>query len=304
MRLAAAFLVLILSFVSGCALQPDVLAARDGYAMNGDVRIHYKELGTGPLIVFIHGFPDIWYTWRHQMAALSKDYRTVAMDLRGYNLSDAPDGVENYYYDDLEGDVLAVIHALGEQQAILVAHDWGAAIAWRLATQHPEAVQRLVVCSVPHPKGLSREVGKKGGGLGYAERFIEDGAEKNFPPEWLSGWVKDPQVREVYLEAFRRSSITAMLNYYRANFRSGSDVSEQARSRNAIEWTPVRSPVLIIYGEADPYLPVDGLNYNWKYVGNDLRIDIIQDAGHFVQYDAPEKVTRSIRSWLAGQRRD
>ena len=296
-----AFSIAIVSLLTACAGQPDVLEARDAYATNGEVRIHYREMGSGPLIVFIHGFPDIWYTWRRQMSALSKEYRTVAMDLRGYNLSDAPEGVDNYYYDDLEGDVLAVIHDLGEEQAIIVGHDWGAAIAWRLATQHPEAVRRLVVCSVPHPQGLSRAIHKKDGALDYANRFIEAGAEKNFPPEWLSGWVKDPAVREVYLEAFRRSDIRAMLNYYRANFRSGPDMPEQVRLRNAIQWTPVRSPVLIIFGEADPYLPVDGLNYSWEYVDRDLRIEVIQDAGHFVQYDAPDKVTRSIRSWLADQ---
>jgi pimeloyl-ACP methyl ester carboxylesterase len=233
------------------------------------------------------------------MEAFSSDYRTVAMDLRGYNLSDAPEGVENYYYDNLVGDVLAVIQELGEEHAIIVAHDWGAAIAWRLATLHPDAVQRLVICSVPHPSGLSQEVQKRDAGLSYADRFIAEGAEANFPPEWLSGWVADPDVRQVYLEAFRRSDVRAMLNYYRANFRSGSDPEDAVASRNAIDWVPIRSPVLVIFGEADPYLPVDGLNNTWDFVDNDLRLDIIQDAGHFVQQDASDKVTRSIRSWLA-----
>ncbi len=294
--------IAVLSLVAGCAGRADVDAARDGYANNGGVRIHYKEMGSGPLMLFIHGFPDFWYTWRRQMEALSGQYHTVAMDLRGYNLSDAPEGVDNYYYDSLVGDVLAVIHDLGEQQAIIVAHDWGAAISWRLATQHPEAVQLLIICNVPHPQGLSREVGTREGGLSYADRFIEDGAEANFPPQWLSGWVRDPDVREVYFEAFRRSDIRAMLNYYRANFRPGTATPEQGRSRNAIEWTPVQSPVLIIFGESDPYLPVDGLNYSWQYVANDLRIEIIQDAGHFVQADAPDKVTRAIESWVADRR--
>ena len=87
--------------------------------------------------------------------------------------------------------------------------------------------------------------------------------------------------------------------YYRANFRSASEPGDAAASRNTIDWVPVRSPVLIIYGEADPYLPVDGLNGTWHYVDNDLRMDIIHDAGHFIQQEAPDKVTRLIRSWLA-----
>lgn len=288
----------VAAFGLSCAGYARTDAVRDGYARNGSVRIHYTEMGSGPLMLFIHGFPDIWYTWRHQMDAFSGDYRTVAMDLRGYNLSDAPAGVDNYYYDSLVSDVLAVMHELGEEHAIIVAHDWGAAIAWRLATLHPEAVQGLVICSVPHPKGLSRELAKQDAGLSYADRFIAEGAEANFPPEWLSGWVKEPEVRDVYLEAFRRSDIRAMLNYYRANFRSAANASDAAASRNAIDWVPVQSPVLIIYGEADPYLPVGGLNDSWDFVDNDLRIEIIQDAGHFVQYDAPDKVTRAIASWL------
>ena len=299
MRLRILAAIAAAAFGPGCAVHAGTDEARDGYAYNGDVRIHYTAMGSGPLMLFIHGFPDIWYTWRQQMEAFSGDYHTVAMDLRGYNLSDAPEGVENYFYDNLVGDVLAVIHEVGDEQAIIVAHDWGAAIAWRLATLHPDVVQRLVILSVPHPGGLSREVQRRGAGLSYADRFIAEGAEANFPPEWLSGWVTDPEVREVYLQTFRRSDIRAMLNYYRANFRSASEPGDAAASRNTIDWVPVRSPVLVIFGEADPYLPVNGLNGTWDYVDNDLRLDIIQNAGHFIQQEAPDRVTRSIRSWLA-----
>src|SRR5215813_14561374 len=99
----------------------------NGYADSGGVKIHYVSLGKGPLIVMIHGFPDFWYTWRDQMEALSENYQVVAIDQRGYNLSDKPKGVENYDMRLLVGDVLAVIKANGAQKAIVVGHDWGGA---------------------------------------------------------------------------------------------------------------------------------------------------------------------------------
>ncbi len=229
-RRKIALVLLLTAF--GCGAKMGAQFAKDGYAVNDGVRIHYKIMGSGPLIVFVHGFPDFWYTWRHQMEALSRDYTTVAIDMRGYNLSDAPEGVAAYSYDYLMGDILAVIHQLGEDRAIIVGHDWGGAIAWRLASTHPEVVERLVICNIPHPLGLAREVAKSpGGGLSYADRFIEDGAEENFPPEWLSGWVKEPEDRAIYLEAFRRSSISGMLNYYRANFRLSTPANSAAMVR-------------------------------------------------------------------------
>ncbi len=111
------------------------------YAENEGVRVHYAALGEGPLIVMLHGFPDFWYTWRHQMASLSRDYRVAAPDLRGYNLSDKPEGMENYGMRALLGDVAAVIRSEGYRSAVVAGHDWGGAIAWQLATRTPELVE-------------------------------------------------------------------------------------------------------------------------------------------------------------------
>src|SRR5438552_13273697 len=104
-----------------------------GYADSNGVKIHYASLGKGPLIVMIHGFPDFWYTWRDQMEALSINYQVVAIDQRGYNLSDKPKGVENYDMRLLVGDVAAVIKHLGRDKAIIVGHDWGGVVAWVFA---------------------------------------------------------------------------------------------------------------------------------------------------------------------------
>ncbi len=128
------------------------------YAENQRVKIHYAALGEGPLIVMLHGFPDFWYTWRHQMASLSRDYRVAAPDLSGYNLSDKPEGMENYGMRALLGDVAAVIGSEGYGSAVVAGHDWGGTIAWQLATRTPELVERLMILDLPHLSGLTREL--------------------------------------------------------------------------------------------------------------------------------------------------
>jgi epoxide hydrolase 4 len=126
------------------------------YAENEGVRIHYASLGEGPLIVMLHGFPDYWYTWRHQMAALSESYRVAAPDLRGYNLSDKPEGIEHYGMRALLGDVRAVIREEGREKAIITGHDRGGAIAWQFATHLSEMTEKLVILNLPHLSGLTR----------------------------------------------------------------------------------------------------------------------------------------------------
>src|SRR5258706_9527083 len=129
-----------------------------GYADSNGVKIHYAKLGTGPLVVMIHGFPDYWYTWRRQMEGLADRFTVVAIDQRGYNLSDKPAGVENYDVRLLVGDVLAVIKHLGQDKAIVVGHDWGRVVAWQLAINVPQAADRLIILNLPHPPGPAREL--------------------------------------------------------------------------------------------------------------------------------------------------
>ena len=130
----------------------------NGYADSNGVKIHYASLGSGPLIIMIHGFPDFWYTWRNQMEALSDKFQCVAIDQRGYNLSDKPKGVENYQMRYLVGDVAAVIKSLGRDKAIIVGHDWGGMVAWQFALNLTQMTDRLIILNLPHPRGLSREL--------------------------------------------------------------------------------------------------------------------------------------------------
>lgn len=141
--------------MSGADLESKV---KHGYADNNGVKIHYASVGSGPLIVMIHGFPDYWYTWRHQMEGLSDKYQVVAIDQRGFNLSDKPKGVENYDMRLLVSDVAAVVKSLGKEKAIIVGHDWGGAVSWQLAMHMPQIVDKLIILNLPHPHGLAREL--------------------------------------------------------------------------------------------------------------------------------------------------
>ncbi len=266
-----------------------------GYADSDGVKIHYATLGKGPLVILIHGFPDFWYTWRAQMEALSADHRAVAVDLRGYNLSDKPKGTASYDRKLLVADVAAVIRHLGETKAVITGHDWGGAIAWSFAMAHPEMTERLIVLNLPHPRGLMRELATNPAqqrSSQYARDFQREGAHEKLTPEGLCFWVKGEKARAKYIEAFRRSDFEAMLNYYKQNY------PREPYQEDASPVVKVKAPVLLIHGLKDSALLPGALNGTWEWVENDLTLVTIPEAGHFVQQDAAEKVTRAMRAWL------
>src|SRR5438034_5902883 len=136
---------------------PDVgTELREGYAEVGDQTLHYVEAGDGPLIVLLHGFPEFWFGWRRQIEPLAAaGFRVVAPDTRGYNLSSKPEGFKDYGVDLLADDIRGFIGELGEEKALLVGHDWGGSIAWTVAMNHPEVVDRLAILNAAHPRRLS-----------------------------------------------------------------------------------------------------------------------------------------------------
>jgi len=275
---------------------------QDRYAQNGGVKIHYVAEGKGPLVVMIHGFPDYWATWKPLMATLSKaGYRTVALDNRGYNLSDKPKGEAAYAMPNLVGDVAAVIAAEHAKTATVVGHDWGAAIAWNVEFSHPELVDKLVILSVPHPAGLARELATnkdQQANSQYARNFQKEGSEKTLTAEGLAGWVKDPKEKAGYVAAFKRSDFSAMMNYYRANYPRG--VGETAGPPPT--YPKIKVPVLVIHGMQDKALNAAGHAGTWNYVDADTTIVMIPTAGHFVQHDAEALVDRTIKDWLNARR--
>ena len=268
----------------------------NGYADSGGVKIHYVSLGKGPLVVMIHGFPDFWYTWRDQMEALSKNYQVVAIDQRGYNLSDKPKGVENYDMRLLVGDVAAVVKHLKRDKAIIVGHDWGGIVAWTFAMTMPDMTDKLIILNLPHPRGLTRELAhnpQQQKNSQYARNFQQPDAHTRLKAEQLAGWVKDPEAKKKYVEAFNRSDFEAMLNYYKRNYPREPYVEDTSPV------IKVKAPVLMIHGLNDTALNAHGLNNTWEWLEKDLTLVTIPGAGHFVQQDASDLVTRSIKMWLA-----
>jgi epoxide hydrolase 4 len=268
-----------------------------GYADSNGVKIHYAALGDkkNPLIVMIHGFPDFWYSWREQMDALSKDYYVVAIDQRGYNLSDKPKGVENYDMKLLVADVAAVIKHLGREKAIIVGHDWGGAVAWTMAIYTPQLVEKLIILNLPHLRGLSRELAnnpQQQKNSQYARNFQQPDAHTKLTAEQLVSWVKDPEAKKRYIEAFKRSDFEAMLNYYKRNY------PREPYKEDASPVVKVKAPVLMIHGLDDWALLPGALNNTWEWLEKDLTLVTIPGAGHFVQQDASEMVNRTIKMWL------
>lgn len=296
----------VLALAAAFALSSAAWAApQDRYAANGAVNIHYVVEGEGPLVVLLHGFPDYWATWKPLMAELNRaGWRTAALDLRGYNLSDKPDGVAAYAMPNLIGDVAAVIAAEGAKDAVVIGHDWGAAIAWQVAMNRPDLVNRLVILSVPHPAGFAREMAtnaEQQKNSQYARNFQQPGFEKTLTAEGLAGWVKDAAEKPGYVEAFKRSDFAAMLNYYRANYPSGTGAATAAPPSMATA-ARIKAPTLVIHGMKDTALNAAGHAGTWDHVDADTTIVMFPQAAHFVQHDAKDQVNRTVKDWLAARR--
>jgi len=266
-----------------------------GYAKSGDTRIHYVTAGKGPLLIMIHGFPDYWYTWRNQIPELAKTFQVVAYDQRGYNLSDQPAGVENYAMPKLVNDVKALIEHFGHEDAVVMGHDWGGAVAWSFAMTYPNMVDRLVILNLPHMNGLRRELANNAEqqkASAYARHFQTPDAASQLTAKGLAFWVKDPEARKKYVKAFERSSFEGMLNFYKANY------PRPPYTAQADAMPKVKCPVLMIHGLGDTALLPAALNDTWLWLDNDLTLVTIPNVDHFVQHGAAKKVTHRVKTWL------
>jgi pimeloyl-ACP methyl ester carboxylesterase len=293
--------------VAGQSQTADVYSrVKDGYAVSeGGVKIHYASLGEGPLVVMIHGFPDFWYSWRKQMTALADRYQVVAIDQRGYNLSDKPKGVENYDVRLLVGDVAAVIRHLGKDKATIVGHDWGGVVAWQFALNLPQMTENLIILNLPHPNGLARELKNNPDQIKnseYARNFQAKTADdptvffgRPMTAENLAGWVRDADARKRYVDAFQKSDFDGMLNYYKRNYPRGAGADAPAPP----PLPKVKMPVLMFHGLSDTALNASGLNDTWQWLEKDLTLVTVPGSGHFVQQDAADLVSDTMKWWLA-----
>ncbi|EJN58469.1 alpha/beta fold hydrolase [Halogranum rubrum] len=279
-----------------------------------DVRLHYVEAGDADdeTIVLLHGFPECWYSWHEQIPALAKEYHVVAPDLRGYNRSEKPHGVDAYRMSELTADVVELIREFGDS-GHLVAHDWGGGIAWNVAARHPDVVDTLSVLNAPHPGAFERELRRNG------EQRRKSWYMAFFQLPWLPEWLltrrdcaafdeilregastpdafSDADV-ERYKEAFSKpGAATSAINYYRSVIR------EEAKNLvpfvdGDVAARDVDVPTLLLWGEDDMALVpelTEGLD-RWV---SDLTVQRIPDASHWVQMDAPERVSEELLTFV------
>jgi pimeloyl-ACP methyl ester carboxylesterase len=206
------------------------------------------------------------------------------------------------------GDVAAVIRHLGRDKATIVGHDWGGMVAWQFAMSQPAMTERLIVLNLPHPRGLFRELQTNPEQIKnseYARTFqrgtpTDPGVFFGLPmtAQTLSGWVRDPAAKARYVEAFGRSDFEAMLNYYKANYPKASGADLPALP----ELPKVTAPVLMFHGLGDTALHANGLSGTWNWVEKDLTLVTVPGASHFVQQDAADLVTSTMKWWLAMRR--
>ncbi|MGI8854932.1 MAG: alpha/beta fold hydrolase [Thermomicrobiales bacterium] len=281
----------------------------DGYAEVNGVRLHYVSEGEGDLILFLHGFPEFWYAWKDQLAALGTDHRAVAVDMRGYNLSEKPAAVEAYRIPLLVDDVRALIAHLGYRTCTLVAHDWGGVVAWAFAIRHPEMLDRLVIINAPYPAIFGRELRENPAqqrASAYMVTFRSPQAESilsanNYAA--LTDGILDSSAftdedRAAYIAAWSQpGALTGGLNYYRATAIGRPTAESAGTSVGSDDVPPLTVPTLVIWGERDPFLltgNLDGLDG----VVADLTVVRIPEGTHWVVHEMPERINKEIRNFL------
>lgn len=278
------------------------------------VRLHIAEIGSGPLVVLLHGFPEFWWSWRHQMLALAESgFRAVAPDMRGYGASDKPP--RGYDSLTLAADVAGLVRALGERDAVIVGHDWGAQIAWTIGALHPGVVRRLVVASVPHPlrwlSVLPRDSAQRRASSYIArfqlpwhpERWIvaDDAANvAGLLHSWGGPGFPDDETERRCRDAMQiLAAPHCALEYYRWAVRSVPR-ADGRRYRHAMR-RPVVAPTLQLHGSADTCVLPSTASGSGRYVSGDYRLRVYDGLGHFPHQEAPALVTEDILSWCRAE---
>jgi pimeloyl-ACP methyl ester carboxylesterase len=288
----------------------DGIELREGYAEVGDdITLHYVEAGEGPLVVLLHGFPEFWFGWRQQIAPLAAaGFRVVAPDTRGYNLSSRPAEVQDYAVDRLATDIRGLIEKLGSESALLVGHDWGGTIAWTMAMNHPDVVDRLAILNAAHPRRLQQglmnpnQLRKSWYFFFFALPGLPEDVVHARDWHFFRHFLQDanppytPQELERYVEAWsQEGAATGMINYYRASVR-GSQKEAKAAIR------PISATTLVIWGQRDGYLGSDLAEPEHDDVPNLQGVERLPDASHWVHHDEAERVNELLIDFFSASR--
>ena len=277
------------------------------YIETNGIRLHVVQAGpqSGTPVVLLHGFPEFWYCWRLQIPALVEaGCRVIVPDQRGYNLSDKPEGVKAFSMDELVKDVIGLIDALGYEKVNLVGHDWGAAVAWVVANQHPERLHRLGILNVPHPEVMKR----------FLKRDLEQLRRSWYILFFQLPWLPEALMRaqdwramvralrdssrtptftdediEKYKEAWSQpGALTAMLNWYRAAARYQMPDMKDAR---------IRVPTLMMWGMKDVALSHRLARPSMDYC-DEGNLILFPEATHWVQLDEADSVNHYLADFL------
>jgi len=290
-------------------------SARSVFVEANGIRLHTMQAGEGPLVLFLHGFPQFWYAWRHQLAEFSRDHLAVAPDLRGYNLSDKPAGVDAYKARHIVADVRDLAHKLnGGAPFTLVAHDWGGVAGWNLASAAPELVSRLVILNSPHPYLFWRELVHNPAqqkASAYMLKLCTPQAEARLSENgyarlWKFAFGEGSPAftdadRAAYLQAWAQpGALTGGLNWYRASplLPPSADHPGAAGLTLDPQDFMVRVPTLVIHGERDIAL-LTGLLDGLEQFVPQLRVERLPEASHWVMEEFPQRVNRLIRDFIA-----
>ncbi|AXT86738.1 epoxide hydrolase [Aeromicrobium sp. A1-2] len=293
-------------------------------ATNG-ITLSVRVAGSGPAVVLAHGFPEIGYSWRHQVPALVEaGYRVIVPDMRGYGGSDQPTDVESYSAQNVGNDLIGLLDALGEQQAVFVGHDWGAGMVWPLGLSHPDRVRAVAGLSVPFgppaPVAPTQIMRKRLGESFYMIQFQQQGPpEENlardvratmtammasistavggtFEPAELPGWLT-PDELDVYVRAFEQTGFAGGLNYYRNIDRNWEQSITMSKRTSEV-------PAMFLTGSLDPvrgFMPSDRLGEVFTNLQEPI---VVEGAGHWVQQERAAEVNDALIAFLASLDRD
>ncbi len=274
-------------------------------------RFHVTESGDGPLVLMLHGFPQFWWTWRHQLVSLpTEGFRAVAADLRGYGGSDKPP--RGYDLITAAADAAGLVRALGEANAIIVGHDWGGLVAWTVGVYFPKVVRRLAVVSVAHPVRmraamLAEPLTRRRGAHTLAfqvpimpeRQLLRDDAERvgRMLADWSAPGWPDRETELVYRRAMRIPSVAhSAMEYYRWFIRS-SFRPDGLRYAHRMR-TPVQAPTLHVHGALDNLVLPRTARGAGRYVEGPYRWRMIDGAGHFPHEERARQFDAELRGWL------
>jgi pimeloyl-ACP methyl ester carboxylesterase len=280
---------------------------RERYIQTNGIKLHVMEAGPadGPMILFLHGFPEFWYAWRKQLQFFAdKGYLVVAPDQRGYNLSDKPEGIASYKIDELAKDIIGLIDAYGRKQVNLVGHDWGASVSWWVALKYPERIRKLVILNVPHPKVMAKNIFtnveqmKKSWYIFYFQiPGAVDKLAKATNYEWVLQMITTsanpgaftPAELEEYRKAFSQpGAFTAMVNWYRAM------VQTQQVPPASFD---VTMPMIFMWGEEDVAMLTEMADQSMAYCKQGKLIKM-PGVSHWIQHEQADKVNAIIEEFF------